>query len=195
VEPASLNEQALNEQALNAQALKAQALNATSLQASEAAVATCRQLAAADPLHDRDLALALTRLSNRLSCALSARKALVAAEEAVHIFQRIADADPNADGSDLARALNVFALRLVEVGRRDKALYESKRSVSMRRTLVTADSSDVDGPTQAQTDLAESLETLSLCLRELGRDQESRNAATEADGIRARLRSSRTDHF
>ena len=185
----------LNAQELNAAAPNVAALNSTSLQASEEAVALSRQLAAEDPVHDRGLALALTRLSNRLSCALSARKALVAAEEAVHIFQRLADADPDGDGSDLARALNVLALRLVEVGRRDKALYESKRSESMRRTLVTANSSDFGGQTQAETELAESLETLSLCLRELGHDRESRNVATEAHGIRTRLRGSRTDHF
>jgi len=170
-------------------------LNIASLRQSEAAVAECRRLADADPAYQRELALALTRLSNRLSSVLRARKALVVAEEAVHIYQKLADSDPGADDSELARALNILALRLVEVGRRDKALYESKRSVSMRRARVESTSADQAAPTQAEIDLAESLETLSLCLRELGREQAHREVSQEAERIRTRLRESRSDRL
>ncbi|TFD75560.1 hypothetical protein [Cryobacterium psychrophilum] len=168
--------------------------NDSSVQASEELVQACRRLAAADPAQESDLALALTRLSNRLSSALSARKALLAAQEAVHLYQRQADANPQHDTAPLARALNVFALRLAEVGRRDKALFESERAVSMQRMRVKGSR---DGPplSATATDLADSLETLALCLRESAREQESRAATREADEIRDHLREHRTDHF
>ncbi|MBB5642845.1 hypothetical protein [Cryobacterium roopkundense] len=168
------------------------------MSASEEAVAECRRLAAVDPSTEPNLALALTRLSNRLSAALSPRKALVVAEEAVRIYQRLADMHPDLDDSALARALNVLALRLVEVGRRDKALFESQRSVSMRRMRVDAlgDAPEGDqGQVDAHTDLADSLETLAHCWREYGNEQDARHAAREADGLRARVRELRSDHF
>jgi len=167
-----------------------------SVQASEELVEACRRVAAEDPAQEPDLALALTRLSNRLSTALSARKALLAAQEAVHLYQRHADAHSHADTAALARALNVFALRLAEVGRRDKALFESERAVEMQRRRVEEGSDDGNGAgVHPASDLADSLETLSLCLRESGRDHDSRTAAREADEIRANLRTRRTDHF
>ncbi|KFF58951.1 hypothetical protein JF66_14720 [Cryobacterium sp. MLB-32] len=169
-----------------------------SLSASEKAVSECRRLAAGDPGCEPDLASALTRLSCRLSAALSPRKALVAAGEAVSIYQRLADANPEADDSALARALNILALRLVEVGRRDRALFESERSVSMRRKRVAAWGDIQKGDPVAlgaHADLADSLETLALCLRESGREQDGRDAAREADGLRTRVREQRSDHF
>ena len=169
-----------------------------SVSASEEAVAECRRLAETDPSREPDLALALTRLSNRLSAALSPRKALVAAEEAVRINQRLADAQPGSDDRALARSLNILALRLVEVGRRDKALFESERAVSMRRMRVDALTAAPEGDpaaAAAHTDLADSLETLALCLRETGREQDGRDTAREAEAVRARVRELRSDRL
>ncbi|MDH6238312.1 hypothetical protein [Cryobacterium sp. CG_9.6] len=190
-------------------------VNDSSITVSEELVAACRLLAAEDPARESDLALALTRLSNRQSTALNSRKALLAAQEAVHIYQRLADADPDGDVEPLARALNILALRLVEVGRRDKALFVSERAVSMERMRpagpaegtpipgvgservgserVGSERADSEraGSERAASDLADSLDTLALCLRETGREQQSRASAREATEIREGLREHR----
>ncbi|MFC4068252.1 tetratricopeptide repeat protein, partial [Actinoplanes subglobosus] len=65
-------------------------------------------------------------------------EALEPSQEAVTIYQRLAEANPGAYLPDLAMSLNNLGAMLSELGRRDEALEPSQEAVTIRRRLAEA---------------------------------------------------------
>ncbi|MDF2048891.1 hypothetical protein, partial [Arthrobacter sp. Cr_A7] len=100
------------------------------------------RLAAANPaLHEPDLALALSTLSNRLSEAGDrSAEALDAAQESVTIRQRLAAANPALYEPHVARALNNLANRLADAGMNTEATVSWNELLHIYERLARRDS-------------------------------------------------------
>ncbi len=160
-----------------------------------------------DTVNLRELAAAATQIlrdraedperragyANNLAVRLGAlgrrEDALAAAEEAVALRRRLAEARPDAFTPDLAASLNNLASFLSALGRREDALAAAEEAVALRRALAEA------RPDAFTPDLAMSLTNLANRLSALGRREDALEAAEEAAGLYRRLAADRPDAF
>jgi tetratricopeptide (TPR) repeat protein len=160
------------------------------LAASEEAVGTYRELAAARPHAFRpDLAHSLTNLAVMLGALGRREEALAASEEATGTYRKLAAARPDAFRPALALSLTHLAVMLGALGRREEALAASEEAVTIRRALATAH------PDAFRPDLARSLTSLANALGALGRREEALAASEEATGTYRELAAARPDAF
>ena len=120
------------------------------------------------------LAIAYHRLGN-------IQAALLAAQEAVAIYRRLAAANPAVFEHELAGSVNNLANALSATGERAGALLAAKESVAIRRRLAAAN------PAVFEHELAGSVSNLANRLSETGDRAGALQAAKEAVAIRRRL--------
>ncbi|MFC4063396.1 tetratricopeptide repeat protein, partial [Actinoplanes subglobosus] len=108
-------------------------------------------------------------------------EALEPSQEAVTIYQLLAEANPGAYLPDLAMSLNNLGIRLSELGRRDEALEPSQEAVTIYQLLAEAN------PGAYLPNLAASLNNLGIRHSELGRRDEALEPSQEAVAIYRRL--------
>ncbi|MDP9403373.1 MAG: tetratricopeptide repeat protein, partial [Actinomycetota bacterium] len=148
-------------------------------------VVVARQAAAgsatADVDDDAKLAASLNNLAASLSGMGRRDEALAAAQEAVDLYRRLAEAAPQAFLPDLATSLNNLAAFLSGMGRRDKALTAAQEAVDLYRRLAEA------APQAFLPNLAMSLNNLAASLSGMGRRDEALTAAQEAVDLYRRL--------
>jgi hypothetical protein len=84
------------------------------------------------------LAVALNNLVIRLAEAERHEQALPPAREAVTIYRRLAEADPDSHLPDLAGALSSLATRLADTDRREQALAPAQEAVDHYHHLAKA---------------------------------------------------------
>jgi len=113
-----------------------------------------RAMASRSPALGPDLAKALSDLAAAQSAVGRRTDAVVSAERAVEIYDRLAATDA-ALLADLARALDDLCLRYSEVGRQNDALAPAERAVALYQDLVDADAAFA-------VDLARSLSDLGI---------------------------------
>jgi tetratricopeptide (TPR) repeat protein len=113
--------------------------------------------------------------------ALGLREALKATEEAVGIYRKLSEQNPQAFLPDLATSLNNLGNRLSELGRREEALKATEEAVGIYRKLSE------QNPQAFLPDLASSLNNLGAVLSALGRREEALKATEEAVKIRRKL--------
>jgi tetratricopeptide (TPR) repeat protein len=116
----------------------------------------------------------LDNLGVQLSVLGRRKDAVAAAEEAVTIYRRLAEANPAAYLSGLASALNNLGVLLSELGRLDEALAAAEEAVDIGRQLAEAN------PAAHLPDLAAALANLGNRLAELGRRKEALAPTNEA---------------
>ncbi|HKZ55991.1 MAG TPA: toll/interleukin-1 receptor domain-containing protein [Anaerolineales bacterium] len=118
------------------------------------------------------------RLLNNLGVRLSElgrrEEALFAAQEAVGVYRKLAEARPEAFLPDLARSLNSLGNQLSELGRREEALAAAQEAVGGYRKLAEA------RPDAFLPNLTLSLNNLGTFLSELGRREEALAAVEQA---------------
>lgn len=122
------------------------------------------------------LATSVGDLAVRLSEAGRRADGLAAAEEAVILYQELADAD-QIYLPDLARSLNNLAVQLSEVGRREEGLTAVEEAVTLRRSLAE------DNRDAYLSDLAMSVNNFAVQLSDAGRRAEGLAAAEEATAL------------
>jgi tetratricopeptide (TPR) repeat protein len=120
------------------------------------------------------LGLALSALGRR-------EEALKATEEAVRIYRKLSEQNPQAFLPDLAMSLNNLGAMLSELGRREEALKATEEAVKIRRKLSELN------PQAFLPDLASSLNNLGNRLSALGRREEALKATEEAVRIYRKL--------
>ncbi len=128
-------------------------------------------------------------LGNRLSALGRREDALEATEEAVAIYRRLAEVQPDAFLPDLAVSFNNLGGMLSELGRREDALEATEEAVAIRRRLAEA------RPDAFLSDLAVSLNNLGGRLSALGRREDALEATEEAVAFYRRLAEARPDAF
>jgi tetratricopeptide (TPR) repeat protein len=146
-----------------------------------------------------DLAAPLVGQMPQHSVRLAALAATLTSQQ---VDQYRADAlggDPGG-ASRLAGSLNDLAVRLVELGRREKALAPIQEAVTIRRELAAARPHWYAvlrrrSQRTLRSDLAMSLNNLSADLAELGRRDEALAAIQEAAGVYRELAAARPDEF
>ena len=116
-------------------------------------------------------------------------EALAATKEAVEIYRKLAEKNPEAFLPDLATSLNNLGLILRELGRREEALAATKEAVEIRRKLAEKN------PEAFLPNLAGSLNNLGAMLRELGRREEALAATKDAVEIRRKLAEKNPEAF
>ncbi|MGO9170544.1 MAG: toll/interleukin-1 receptor domain-containing protein [Rhodomicrobium sp.] len=151
---------------------------------AKAAIASL-ETGAADP-ERREFALdraagAFHQYGIRLSALGKREEALAAAQEAVAIRRRLAEARPDAFLPGLALSLNNLGNGLSELGRREEALAAAQEAVAIRRRLAEA------RPDAFLPDLALSLGALSQILAGLEQHSEAASVLKEALEIAAPL--------
>ncbi|MCX7689769.1 tetratricopeptide repeat protein [Thermoflexus sp.] len=133
------------------------------------------------------------RIWNNLAAALYAlgcrEETLQAAQEAVALYRRLAERDPNAFLPNLAKSLNNLGLVLAGLGRREEALQAAQEAVALYRQLAQ------QHPDAFLPDLAMSLNNLGNRLANLGRREEALQATQEAVQIRRQLAAQHPDAF
>jgi hypothetical protein len=110
---------------------------------------------------------------------------MTAFAEAVTVYRRLAEADPDTYRTDLAACLNGLARRLRSSGQHPEALQPATEAVAIRRDLAGTD------PGRHLPDLAKELANLATLLTELGRPDDALAPGAEEVTIRRRL--ARTD--
>ena len=123
----------------------------------------------------------LLKLVSRLAELGRWKESLAAAEEAVQIRRRQAEADPGAFRPALAQALNDQTSPLGILGRWEGARASAEEAVQIRHDLAR------DSPDTFLPELALSLNNLAWCLNELGRPGQALAAADESVKIRRGL--------
>ncbi|MFY1585413.1 tetratricopeptide repeat protein [Micromonospora sp. WMMD734] len=125
----------------------------------------------------------------RLANAGQRQPALAAAEEAVRIYRRLAEANPDAYLPNLATSLNNLGVRLSQLGRREQALAPAEEAVRIYRRLAEAN------PDAYLPNLAMSLNNLGVRLSQLGRREQALAPAEEAVRIYRRLAEANPDAY
>ncbi|MGW4946369.1 tetratricopeptide repeat protein [Actinoplanes sp. NPDC004185] len=120
-------------------------------------------------------------LAIRLAYSGRRERALAAAEEAMGIYRRLAEVNPDAYLPDLASSLSNLGNCLSQLGRREQALAPAEEAKGIYRRLAEVN------PDAYLPDLASSLNNLGNCLSELGRREQALASAEEAKGIYRRL--------
>jgi len=138
------------------------------------AVVISQHLLTAEGLNDEWRRCLFNNLSGFLSTIGRREDALKAAQEAVTLCHKLAEARPKAFTPDLAMSLNNLAARLSNLGRHEDAREAAQEAVTLYRQLAEA------RPEAFTTNLAGSLNNLAAMLSDLGQRQESREAAQEA---------------
>ncbi|WP_157518811.1 tetratricopeptide repeat protein [Herbidospora mongoliensis] len=108
-------------------------------------------------------------------------RALSAAQETVQIYRRLADAEPHAYRSVLARQLSDLGLWLVPFGRLEETRTASEEAVRLYRSLAQAD------PAVYEPHLARALHLLGVWLMGLGHWQRACTSLDEAIRLRREL--------
>jgi tetratricopeptide (TPR) repeat protein len=116
-------------------------------------------------------------------------EALEATQEAVDLYRRLAQQNPDAFLPNLARSLNNLGKVLSEMGRRAEALEATQEAVEIRRQLAQ------QNPDAFLPDLARSLHNLGADLSEMGRRAEALQATQEAVDLYRRLAQQNPDAF
>jgi tetratricopeptide (TPR) repeat protein len=132
-------------------------------------------LAAANPAFLPDLAGALNNLGNHYGEVGRRAEAVAPSEEAVDIYQDLAEAN-SAFLPNLATALNNLGNRYGEVGRRAEAVAPTEEAVALRRDLAAANPAFLP-------DLATALNNLGIRYGEVGRRAEAVAPTEEAVDI------------
>ncbi len=158
----------------------ADALPYPSLALTETAVLVFRGLAAGSARDARQRGGWLDSLGNWLSDLGRPAEALAAAEQAVTIFRRLADEQPDTNLLGFAAVLNNHSNRLSALGRDEEALAAIEEAVTIYRRLAD------EQPDTNLPYLATLLDTMSGHLFRLGRREEALAAIEEAVGIYAR---------
>ncbi|WP_328658641.1 tetratricopeptide repeat protein [Nocardia salmonicida] len=127
------------------------------------------------------LALTLNNLSVRLGELGRREDGLTASEEAVWIYQRLAEQHPDAYLPTLAASLSNLANRLGALGRREDGLTASEEAVRIYQRLAE------QHPDAYLPGLASSLNNLAVDLGALGRREDGLTAIEEAVRIYQRL--------
>jgi len=128
-----------------------------------------------------DKASALNMLGYALSALGLREEALTATQEAVGIYRRLAQENPQAFLPDLATSLTALGVALSALGRREEALTATEEAVGIYRQLAQ------ENPQAFLPDLAMSLNNLGNWLSALGRREEALTATQEAAGIYRQL--------
>ncbi|KAG8793853.1 POC1 centriolar protein A [Ceratobasidium sp. 428] len=119
-------------------------------------------------------ARACLSLSSRLRYEDRREEALVASEEAVQVYRKLASDQPSAFTMDLAESLTSVSQRLTDVGRREEALETAQEAAEICRR------SAVDQSDKLIPQLGCSLAHLSVTLSDLGRKEEALAVVEEA---------------
>ena len=125
-----------------------------------------------------DLAGSLNNVANSLSDLGRREEALAAAEEAVRLYQQLAQQRPDAFLPDLATSLNNVANRLSELGRREEALATAEEALLLYRQL--AQQPPLEGFRDQYRYLAEHRDRLREAMN-LARFKRLQSAASKAD--------------
>ena len=136
-----------------------------------------------------ELAAALANLSVAFARAGRRQEALEPAQEAVDIYRKLNQQNPDAFPPELAASLNNLALSLSELGQRQEAVKPAGEAVAIYRNLAQHNS-DAFLP-----NLAMSLNNLATFLSELGQRQEALKPAQEAATIYRNLVQRNQDAF
>ena len=131
------------------------------------------------PEEEEERALVLGMLGFALSTLGLREEALKATEEAVGIYRKLSELNPQAFLPYLASSLNNLGMMLSELGRREEALKVTEEAVKIRRKLSE------QNPQAFLPDLAMSLGAHGSVLHGLGRHAEA--AAAFAEGLHAIL--------
>jgi tetratricopeptide (TPR) repeat protein len=107
----------------------------------------------------------------------------------VQSFEALAEANPAAYLPDLAAALNNYAIRLTDVGRRDEALDPARRALKTYEQLAEAN------PDVYLPDFAAALNNYAVSLGEVGRRDEALEPAHRAVETYARLDEANPDVY
>ncbi|PWU54324.1 hypothetical protein DLJ47_14205 [Micromonospora sp. S4605] len=152
-----------------------------SLAAGREAIAVRRRLARdGSPEHYDHLALALQRHVRRLERVGQHREAVAAAAEAVDLYEQLVRVDAAAHESALAATLHLLAVNLWWL-RPAEALEPARRAVEIVERLARAE------PAGHGQNLANALDVFAGILRDLGREEQARAAASQAAEVRDRL--------
>ncbi|MEM6785773.1 MAG: tetratricopeptide repeat protein, partial [Bacteroidota bacterium] len=135
------------------------------------------------------LANALNTLGVRFSNLGRREDALHATEQAVALYQRLAQRNPDAFEPVLAMSLNNLGIRFSNLGRREDALQATEQAVSIRRRLAQRN------PDAFEPNLAMSLNNLGGNYSSLGRREDALQATEQAVAIRRRLAQRNPDAF
>ncbi|MGI5330670.1 hypothetical protein [Actinomadura nitritigenes] len=149
-------------------------LQGDALAIAERTVAARRRLPGRTPEERAELARSLLNLGNRLAHQGKTAKALASSKEAVGIFRRLAEADPDAYVPDLARALADHADDLARAGRRQNAVEAATEAVRLYRALSQVN------PVAYHLDLFKTVVNLGVWSTKYGRYREGRDSITEA---------------
>jgi tetratricopeptide (TPR) repeat protein len=133
------------------------------------------------PEAEEERAPVLGMLGFALSTLGLREEALKATEEAVAIYRKLSEQNPQAFLPYLAGSLNNLGLSLSELGLREEALKATEEAVKIRRKLSE------QNPQAFLPDLASSLNNLGLSLSELGLREEALKATEEAVAIYRKL--------
>ncbi|GLY50084.1 tetratricopeptide repeat protein [Lentzea sp. NBRC 102530] len=123
----------------------------------------------------------LTRFSFRLAQVGQHEQAVVPAQRAVDLRQRLVADDPDGDQAALAMALTDLAARLGNIGRREQALIPAHRAIEIQEQLVGTD------PDANLPRLAGTLTNLAHLLQEMGRSEQALIPARRSAEIWERL--------
>jgi len=123
----------------------------------------------------------LSNLAVRLADLERKDDALAAAEEAVSLYRRLAEADRDAHLPGLATSLNNLVNMLAEVRRDEHALAAAREAVELNRQLAEV------SPAASRPDLARSLNNLANALAGVGRNDEAIATTEQTIQIRRQL--------
>jgi tetratricopeptide (TPR) repeat protein len=140
-------------------------------------------------IDEAERARALGMWGFALSALGRREEALKATQEAVEIYRRLADRQPDAFLPDLAASLHNLGKVLSALGRRAEALQAAQEAVEIRRRLAA------QHPDAFLPDLARSLNNLGAMLSEMGRRAEALQATQEAVDLYRRLAQQNPDAF
>ncbi|WP_433249269.1 hypothetical protein [Actinomadura nitritigenes] len=121
-----------------------------------------------------ELARSLLNLGNRLAHQGRTAKALASSQEAVGIFRRLAEEDPEVYAPDLARALADHAGDLGEAGRRRDVLEAAAEAVRLYQALSQVN------PVAYHLDLFKTMVNLGVWSAKAGRHREGGDSIAEA---------------
>lgn len=127
-----------------------------------------------------NLATVLSKLGHR-------EEALAKSQEAVRIYEQLAQARPDMFLTNLAVSLNTLVVALSHLDRREETLAKARESVRIRQQLAQA------RPGASVPDLAGSLNNLANALSALGRREEALTTAQEAERIYEQLAKTQPD--
>ncbi|MFM7199592.1 MAG: tetratricopeptide repeat protein, partial [Myxococcota bacterium] len=131
----------------------------------------------------------LLNKGHRLSELGRREEALQATQEAVGLYRRLVEQNPDAFNPNLAMSLNNLGNMLSNIGRREEALKATEEALGLYRPLAEKN------PDAFNPYLATSLNNLGTPLSELGRREEALQATQEAVGLYRRLAEKNPDAF